>query len=75
MSKIEDRVDQAVSNYRTGKPIKDPDLQSLLGAMDILKPLEDVPAPDLVRTQQVCQTFLKQAKETLPVSQPGLKRH
>lgn len=75
MSKIEDRVDQAVSNYRTGKPIKDPDLQSLLGAMDILKPLEDVPAPDLVRTQQVRQTFLKQAKETLPVSQPGLKRH
>lgn len=75
MSKIEDRVDQAVSNYRTGKPIKDPDLQSLLGTMDILKPLEDVPAPDLVRTQQVRQTFLKRAKETLPVSQPGLKRH
>ncbi|MGB2896532.1 MAG: DUF5667 domain-containing protein [Anaerolineales bacterium] len=75
MSKIEDRVDQAVSNYRTGKPIKDPDLQSLLETMDILKPLEDVPTPDLVRTQQVRQTFLKRAKETLPVSQPGLKRH
>ena len=75
MSKIEDRVDQAASNYRAGKPIKDPDLQSLLETMDILNPLEDVPAPDLVRAQQLRQTFLTRAKETLPVSLPELKRH
>ena len=75
MSKIEDRVDQAASNYRAGKPIKDPDLQSLLETMDILKPLEDVPAPDSVRAQQARQAFLARAKETLPVSLPELKRH
>jgi hypothetical protein len=75
MSKIEDRVDQAVSSYRAGKPIKDPDLQSLLETMDILKPLEDVPAPDLVRSQQLRQAFLTRAKETLPVSLPELTRH
>ncbi len=75
MSKIEDRVDQAASSYRAGKPIKDPDLQSLLETMDILKPLEDVPAPDLVRSQQLRQAFLTRAKETLPVSPPELTRH
>jgi hypothetical protein len=75
MSKIEDRLDQAVSNYRAGKPIKDPDLQSLLETMDILKPLEDVPTPDLGRTQQLRQVFLARAKETLPVSLPELNRH
>jgi hypothetical protein len=75
MSKLEDRVDQAVSSYRAGKPIKDPDLQSLLETMDTLKPLEDIPAPDLVRSQQARQAFLKRAKETLPVSLPELKRH
>ena len=75
MSKIEDRVDQAVSNYRAGKPIKDPDLQSLLETMAILKSLEDVPAPDRVRAQQLRQAFLTRAKETLPVSLPELKRH
>ncbi len=75
MSKIEDRIDQAVSDYRAGKPIKDPDLQSLLETMDMLNPLEDVPSPDLVRAQQLRQAFLKRAKETLPVSQPKLKRH
>ncbi len=75
MSKLEDRVDQAVSSYRAGKPIKDPDLQSLLETMDTLKPLEDVPAPDLVRSQQLRQAFLTRAKETLPVSLPELKRH
>ncbi len=75
MSKIEDRVDQAVSNYRAGKPIKDPDLQSLLETMAILKFLEDVPAPDRVRAQQLRQAFLTRAKETLPVSLPELKRH
>jgi len=74
MSKIEDRVDQAASNYRAGKPIKDPDLQSLLETMDILKPLEDVPAPDLVRAQQLRKAFLTRAKETLPVSHPNVKR-
>jgi hypothetical protein len=75
MSKIEDRVDQAASSYSAGKPIKDPDLQSLLETMDILKPLEDVPAPDLVRAQQARQAFLIRAKETLPVSNPELNRH
>jgi hypothetical protein len=75
MSKIEDRVDQAASNYRAGKPIKDPDLQSLLETMDVLKPLEDVPAPDLVRSQQLRQAFLARAKETLPVSLPEPNRH
>ncbi|MEA1979043.1 MAG: DUF5667 domain-containing protein, partial [Chloroflexota bacterium] len=75
MSKIEDRVDQAASNYRAGKPIKDPDLQSLLETMDVLKPLEDVPAPDLVRSQQSRRAFLSRAKETLPVSLPELNRH
>jgi hypothetical protein len=75
MSKIEDRVDQAASNYRAGKPIKDPDLQSLLETMDVLKPLEDVHAPDLVRSQQLRQAFLARAKETLPVSLPELNRH
>jgi len=75
MSNIEDRVDQAASNYRAGKPIKDPDLQSLLETMDVLKPLEDVPAPDLVRSQQLRQAFLTRAKETLPVSVPVLNRH
>lgn len=75
MSNIEDRVDQAASKYRAGKPIKDPDLQSLLETMDVLKPLEDVPAPDLVRAQQARQAFLIRAKETLPVSVPVLNRH
>jgi hypothetical protein len=75
MSKIEDRVDQAASNYRAGKPIKDPDLQSLLATMDVLKPLEDVPAPDLVRSQQLRKAFLTRAKETLPVSLPEPNRH
>lgn len=75
MSKIEDRLDQAASSYRAGKPIKDPDLQSLLETVDILKPLEDVPTPDLVRSQQLRQTFLIRAKETLPVSVPVFKRH
>ncbi len=75
MSKLEDRVDQAASNYRAGKPIKDPDLQSLLETMDVLKPLEDVPAPDIVRSQQLRQAFLARAKETLPVSVPVLNRH
>ena len=75
MSKIEDRVDQAASSYSAGKPIKDPDLQSLLETLDILKPLEDVPAPDLVRAQQARQAFLIRAKETLPVSPPELTRH
>ena len=75
MSKIEDRVDQAASSYSAGKPIKDPDLQSLLETLDILKPLEDVPAPDLARSQQLRQAFLTRAKETLPVSIPVLNRH
>jgi TolA-binding protein len=75
MSKIEDRVDQAASNYRAGKPIKDPDLQSLLETMDVLKPLEDVHAPDLARAQQARQAFLIRVKETLPVSLPELNRH
>ena len=75
MSNIEDRVDQAASNYRAGKPIKDPDLQSLLETMDVLKPLEDVPAPDLVRSQQLRKAFLTRVKETLPVSVPVLNRH
>jgi len=75
MSNIEDRVDQAASKYRAGKPIKDPDLQSLLETMGVLKPLEDVPAPDLVRAQQARQAFLIRAKETLPVSVPVLNRH
>ena len=75
MSKIEDRVDQAASSYSAGKPIKDPDLQSLLETLDILKPLEDVPAPDLARSQQLRQAFLTRAKETLPVSNPELNRH
>ena len=75
MSKIEDRVDQAASNYRAGKPIQDPDLQSLLDTMERLKPLEDVPAPDLARSQQLRQAFLARAKETLPVSLPEFKRH
>ncbi len=75
MSKIEDRVDQAASNYRAGKSIKDPDLQSLLETLELLKPLEDIPAPDLVRSQQLRQAFLTRAKETLPVSLPELKRH
>jgi len=75
MSKIEDRVDQAASSYSAGKPIKDPDLQSLLETLDTLKPLEDVPAPDLVRAQQARQAFLIRAKETLPVSIPVLNRH
>ncbi len=75
MSKIEDRVDQAASSYSAGKPIKDPDLQSLLETLDILKPLEDVPAPDLARSQQLRQVFLTRAKETLPVFNPELNRH
>jgi len=75
MSKIEDRVDQAASSYSAGKPIKDPDMESLLETMDILKPLEDVPAPDLARSQQLRQAFLTRAKETLPVSPPELSRH
>lgn len=75
MSKLEDRVDQAASNYRAGKPIKDPVLQSLLETLELLKPLEDIPAPDLVRSQQLRQAFLTRAKETLPVSLPELKRH
>lgn len=75
MSKIEDRVDQAASNYRAGKPIQDPDLQSLLETIELLKPLEDVPAPDPALSQQLRQAFLARAKETLPVSLPELKRH
>lgn len=75
MSKFEDRLDQAVSNYRAGKPIKDPGLLSLLETVDMLKPLEDVPCPDPLRTQQLRQSFLKRAKEMPPVSLPELKGH
>ena len=63
MSRIEDRLDQAIDRQRLGESIKDPDLTSLLETVDALRSLEDCPSRDPVHAQQIRQAFLNQANE------------